>query len=143
MNNGTKKYILISVILPLAIGGFFYYLFCPEVLFVKKLDAVLKNGFHICGRVHFDGVGRLIRNYLPDLLWAYALAAVIYLFIDNNARAAMWSVLGALLIGAFMEILQKAGVAPGTFDYWDMVVECIGAVLGATIIKILWRKGKK
>lgn len=132
---GNIKKIILFLVLPLAIGGVLYYFFCPEVFFVKKMDSLFNINIHL---TVFDSLSkpiRFVRNYFFDLLWAYALAGVICLFCDNNAHAVWGSIVGATLLGAAMEILQLIGVAPGTFDFWDIFVECLGAMAGVLIIK--------
>lgn len=134
------KRIILCVVLPLVVGGLLYYIFFPEVIFVKKLDSITNIDMHIILPGLFSKPLRIFRNYFFDLLWAYALACVIYLFIENNARANIWSICGATMLGALLEMLQLFGVTLGTFDIWDIIVECGGAVAGVIIIKTTRRK---
>ncbi len=127
--------IIVCVVLPLVVGGLLYYIFCPEVIFVKKLDSFANINAHVKMSGALAKPLRIFRNYFFDLLWAYALASMIYLFIENNARAGIWSICGATLFGALLEVFQLFGVSLGTFDFWDIFIECGGAVAGVIIIK--------
>ena len=42
----SKKKGLIMVLFPLLLGSIIYYLFCPGVAFVKKIDAIVGVGIH-------------------------------------------------------------------------------------------------
>ncbi len=127
--------IAVCVVLPLAVGGLLYYLFCPDVIFVKKIDSVTNINMHVKVSGALAKPLQIFRNYFFDLLWAYALASMIYLFIENNAHAGIWSICGATLLGALLEVLQLLGVSMGTFDFLDIIIECGGAVAGVIIIK--------
>ena len=69
-----------------------------------------------------------IRNFLGDISWAYALTFTIgYIWLTPGGR--MIPVFGIVTIFEIgIEVLQKVGIIPGTFDWWDIFLEiCITA----------------
>ena len=41
------KLCILNVILPLLAGFIHYYLFCPDVILIAKIDSILKVKYHI------------------------------------------------------------------------------------------------
>jgi hypothetical protein len=89
--------VLSNVILPVAAGGVIYR--C------------------LSGR---GGMEKLIRNYLPDGLWAYALLSCV-LIIWNRKVHRVWVLISALSAVLF-EYGQYTGVLAGTGDWLDVAV---------------------
>ena len=76
----------------------------------------------------------ILRNYLPDFLWAYSLTWALKLF--------NWSGLNNLQIFYFSfitsvayEIAQKLDIFDGTFDPMDIIVYCFGILLAYLLFK--------
>ena len=67
--------------------------------------------------------GRLVRNYLPDGLWAYSLLSCI-LIIWNRKPHWVW-ILGAVISALLFEYGQYSGVLPGTGDWLDVATYLI------------------
>ena len=42
-----RRWMLLGVIIPLLVGMMIYYLFFPEVIFVKTIDRLLGISFHV------------------------------------------------------------------------------------------------
>lgn len=136
----TKKNSLIIfsisfVAFPIIIGAVLYYLFCPNVWFVKLID----TWFGELNRtsIEYDTVPflKFIRNYLFDFIWAFAMTNAIFIILNNNAKPIRICLTISVILGITMEILQLLGIAEGTFDIWDIVTEGLGSVLGAIVIK--------
>ncbi len=127
--------LIFHVILPLFAGGLLYYLFCPDISFVRWLDARLGGGVHFYTLFPANRAVLWVRYYLFDILWAYALTHVCHLIFDNNAHSYLWCIAVTTLFGAMMEAGQLIGLARGTFDCFDIVWESVGAIIAALIIK--------
>ncbi len=143
MKIGRKKlFSLISVIAPLIMGGIFYYIFCPEVYFVKIIDNCINLNMHITSEVCENMWFRILRNHLFDYLWAYAFTNALFLVFDNNNKGILGSCICSVLVGSVLEGLQLVGMVSGTFDIRDILFEMLGAITATFIIKIIRRKGK-
>lgn len=135
MNRKTKVVFVLNCIVPLTIGAIVYYLFSPEVIFVKQVDEIIGCRMHLNLLFHDNIVLQAIRFYVLDMLWAYALVFAIEFIIGNNT-ANLKTVFGvAFLFSTTMEILQLTTLAKGTFDVWDIICEFVAEVIAVFIIK--------
>lgn len=126
----------LNITTPLLFGCLFYYIFWPDVLFVHFLDLLLESDYHILlddtGSVSF----RLLRNYLLDFLWAYALTFSIFILYGSNTAATLKTIfLIAFCFSAILEILQCTSFVPGTFDVLDILTEIFGIASAVFIIR--------
>ena len=64
------------------------------------------------------GFQRIINNYLPDGLWAYALISAILIIWQRKVHL-VWVITSFILFILF-EILQYYHIAQGTGDCWDI-----------------------
>lgn len=124
---------LVTIIIPLLIGGIFYYIFCPDVWFVKIVDYYTNLNLHIQYDIYKNIFVAFLRNYLLDYLWAYAFANALYLICDTDGLIV--SCILSILIGAFWEMSQFIGIVNGTFDVLDIIFEILGALSAIFIIK--------
>ena len=137
-----KKYgigfYLLNICVPLIAGGIIYYLFFPEVFFVKALDMLLPGrGIHIVVDTD-DGLARILRYYLFDIIWAYSLTVLICRMTIGEVKNG-WPVLAGLVIfEVFMESIQLMPCVYGTFDVCDIAAEIIVSIL---VIKYYYTKG--
>jgi hypothetical protein len=135
MKNNKKMGLLLNIMIPIFLGAVIYYLYSPDVLFVRRFDSVIGLEYHEKIWVMDNLIFKFIRNYFLDMLWAYALVIALFFVIGNNAA----SVLKILFIGfsftIILEILQITPVAEGTFDFCDIVVEFLAEVVAVLIIK--------
>ncbi|MBR5799981.1 MAG: hypothetical protein IKY23_07940 [Lachnospiraceae bacterium] len=74
---------------------------------------------------------RVLRNYLPDMLWGYALVFALFQIVGNNAADTKKVMVISFLFSAFMELLQLSSSVKGTFDVLD-----IGAMLVAEVFAV-------
>lgn len=124
-----------NCLLALIIGALIYYFFSPEVIFVKKIDKIIRSGLHFELSLHDNWILKFIRFYVLDMLWAYALVFALKLIMGNNT-ANLKRVFGvAFILSATMEILQLTPLAEGTFDMWDIICEFVAEVIAVFIIK--------
>ena len=81
------------------------------------------------------GLARLVRYYMSDILWAYALVFALYLAVGSNAARVKTAFVIAVVFSAVMEVIQLSPVIPGTFDVIDILVEATAEAIAALIIK--------
>ncbi len=119
---------------PIIVGALSYCLVSPDVIFVKKMDAMIGGMVNI----HITPINnvffRIIRNYFPDMLWGYSLVFVLFYIIGNNAVKIEKIFLMAFSFSAAMEIIQIAPLVQGTFDILDIGVEFLAEIMAAIII---------
>ncbi|MGN0320491.1 MAG: hypothetical protein ACI4D1_06235 [Lachnospira sp.] len=131
----TKKEVFINIILPIMTGAVIYYIISPDVVFVQRIDAFIGTGMHAGEQAARNAVTVLIRNYLPDILWAYALTFSILFATGNNAAHLRGIFLTAASFSTVMEILQLTPLVKGTFDVADIIVEVVAELVAVFIIK--------
>ena len=95
MNVGKRSDILLNTILPLLLG-----------IGVYRADGMV-------------ALPSLVRNYLPDGLWAYAFLSTILLIWDRTINIA-WTV-AAFLLAIGYEGAQYDHLIPGTGDIFDVI----------------------
>lgn len=121
-----------NVVIPILAGSLFYYITSPDVIFVKNIDRIMGTGLYVGVENTFV---RIVRSYVPDMLWAYALVFSL-VAVTGNRTADVWKM--SALAGAFsiiMEVLQLTGCIRGTFDVMDIIVEIIAELMAVFIIK--------
>ena len=116
------------------ISAIFYYLVSPDVIFVKKIDAIIGGVINIHISPIDNVIFKLIRNYFLDMMWGYALVFTLYYIIGDNA-VKIGRILGlAFIFSAAMEIIQMAPLIQGTFDIFDIGAEFLAEAIAAFII---------
>ena len=129
-----KEFILLNVIAPVLIGAILYYLFFPDAVFVRLIDNLLGSSYHI--PVNVDNILiKLIRFYLLDFLWAYALMSAVILIFKNDSRVFMI----ILIFEIVLELIQLLPSIRGTFDVCDIGIEILASIL---VIKLSRRRFK-
>ena len=130
-----KEFILLNVIAPVLIGAILYYLFFPEAVFVRLIDNLLGSSYHI--PVNVDNILiKLIRFYLLDFLWAYALMSTVILIFKNDSRVFVI----ILIFEIVLELIQLLPSIRGTFDVCDIGIEILASIF---VIKLSRRRFKK
>lgn len=125
------------VIAPLIIAGVLYYIFFPEVAFVRFIDRSTDLYLHIS--LPENNAVRIIRNYLFDAVWAVAFASSLYIMISDNMTVIRIFIIAALF-ESVMEFVQIIPLIQGTFDPVDIVIEIIASAL---VLVYLYRRRKK
>ncbi len=129
-----KEFILLNVIAPVLIGAILYYLFFPEAVFVRLIDNLLGSSYHI--PVNVDNILiKLIRFYLLDFLWAYALMSAVILIFKNDSRVFVI----ILIFEIVLELIQLLPSIRGTFDVCDIGIEILASIF---VIKLSRRRFK-
>lgn len=133
LNNRISKVLFLRIIIPVMIGTVLYFYFCPDVIFVGVVDDFLKTVFHkTISRT--DSLPWIIRFYLFDFLWSYSFAGVMCFFFDIED-----SLIPCIAIpvgfGIILEILQGVGIAAGTADVFDTIVEMAGVITAIIMIR--------
>lgn len=121
-----------NVVIPILAGSLLYYITSPDVIFVKNIDRLIGIDLHVSMENTFVII---MRSYLPDMLWAYALVFSL-VAVTGNRTADVWKM--SVFAGVFstiMEILQLTGYVRGTFDVMDIIVEIIAELMAVFIIK--------
>lgn len=131
----------LNIVFPLLAGFIFYYLFCPDVIAIEKIDTILKIKYHV-QISNTNLIIRFMRFYLLDALWAYALTHCLFVILGNTLVALKESVAISIIMSFTMELLQLFHAVAGTFDIYDIAVETV-AVFIASIIIIQHLKGEK
>ena len=83
-------YAIFTIVLPLGLGVGLCLFLCPDVWFIKIWMKFI--GTHR-QRIQYGYIGRFIRNYLLDFLWAYALANSVWLIDGENKQPIFFNVL--------------------------------------------------
>jgi len=85
--------------------------------------------------IYFFPTNYLLRNYLPDGLWAYALTSLV-LIIWSRQTNLFWLTMIFLCFLIF-EFLQQIEIIKGTSDVVDIITYIIFAIFALTINKFL------
>ena len=129
-----KKAVLLNVIVPILLGAVIYYIFSPEVIFVKKIDEILGINWHIEVE-QVNEIWKFIRNHFLDMLWSYALVFALFYILDNDAAKLKVALIISFMTSCIMEMLQLFSIARGTFDLWDITWMLVAQGIAAFIIK--------
>ncbi len=129
-----KKWFVFMVLLPLILGGAFYYFFCPDVYFVSLIDKVTGLNVHVPLLISRNPFVKILRSYLLDYIWAFAFANMLFLLRLCEKKSRFFILVIPVGVGAVLEILQGMGYITGTFDVIDIFVEVAGAALAYIII---------
>lgn len=136
----VKIITILNIILPIILGGLIYYLYSPEVWFVKIIDNIIGVKIHLnANRGSF--IWDFIRFYLLDMLWAYALVFALFFTMDNNTARLLVIFLLTLSFSCMMEILQLISIVNGTFDIMDIVVMLFAEIIAVFVIKRFLKGG--
>ena len=133
-----KYYIffMVCVLLPLLLGGILYYIFCPNVFFVKCIDSVTGIEVHLRPDMN-NLIMRLVRFYGFDIIWAYSFTNMFFILVSILHNWRNRYILIPTVFVSSIELLQKTDIMHGTFDYIDIVVQIIGSLFAMVIINIL------
>ena len=78
---------------------------------------------------------RVVRNYIFDILWAYAFMSMCYYICCDSKNGAIMSFQIALSCSIILECLQLFPNIRGTFDGIDIICEGMAELLALFIIK--------
>lgn len=135
-----KTIMFLHIMCPIAAGALIYCLVAPDVIFIKKTEDLM--GWAVRMRMFPTGsvLLRLIRNYLPDMMWGYSLVFALFYIIGNNV-ASIWKIFWmAFPFSAAMEMMQKVSFVLGTFDVFDIAAIFLAEIIAACIIYKLYSR---
>ena len=116
-------FFVLNILLSLVIG-LTVYVFCRPDTHVSK---IVHNLLGVSPEVVLpEWVMSFLRNYMADVLWAYALTfTVIYILGSGFLTFAIVAIFEICI-----EVSQKVGIMSGTFDWVDIILEvCISALV--------------
>lgn len=134
----SKVTVAINAIFPIVVGGVIYYLISPDVIFVKKIDSILGNIINIHVALPDNIITMIIRNYLPDMMWGYALVFALFFIMGNNAANISKIFIMTGVFSAILEMLQILPYIYGTFDIFDICVEVLAEAVAVFIIYTIY-----
>lgn len=130
----TKKLYTMNTVWSLTAGAVIYLLFRPRVLFLSWLSVRSP-----LSQLSFPG-DIIVRYYLPDSLWCYALSFSLFRLHLPSARKAIWISLGTFAFGSFWEAMQYINCVPGTGDIFDCVAYGFGSLPALCIYFLIKRR---
>jgi len=83
----------------------------------------------------------LLKNYCADLLWAISFTFVVQSILMIEPPKA-YLLLFTSLLGVVVEVMQLLNILNGTFDFYDILVYFLGALISIFIIKTGGRKNE-
>lgn len=123
----------LNITVPLVAGFYIYLVFRPDSYIVKAVQPLgigFRNNYP-----DFHPFFRFIRNFIPDILWAYSMSfAVFAVLAPPESRTAVPAAI-CICFGILVEFFQKIGLFHGTFDLLDILFEAAAILLSTLIIK--------
>ena len=106
---------IIIIIMSLACGTVFYWLFTPGIYLFEIIGIENNQPIKVSSSIFI-----LVRNFLPDILWAIAINLTAILMASKKFPTFY---IYALIILPFLSvILQYTHLIPGTFDWYDLLI---------------------
>lgn len=129
-----KGIMILHIICPIVIGALVYCMVSPNVIFIKRMEDLIGGSVYMPVFRTDCAFLRLLRNYLPDMMWGYSLVFALFCVAGNNV-ADIWRVFWmAFIFSAVMEAMQKTSFIPGTFDVFGIFAEFLAEVAAIYII---------
>ena len=141
MDKKTYRFYICNICIPLIAGGLLYYLFFPNVSFVRTADSYLP--FTIDRSVFSLPFPGFIRNYAFDLLWAYSLTFSIFLIVRDSPKRSCIVCFLTIPVILFSEVVQLLPCISGTFDPLDITIELIACFIAIKILNVKERHHEK
>jgi hypothetical protein len=134
------SFYLVHTSIALLLGLFIYIVFRPDTYISKYLLGYTHlRTFSNYILVKDNCIILFTRNYLCDILWAYALTFAAWTVGFSRVRREYLSLGGScILFELLVEIMQKFHIISGTFDILDILME-IAATWIALVI-IMWKR---
>ena len=130
---GFPVFFCANIGIPLLLGGLLYWFFRADAFVSVVLRRLLALPAPQAPALP-AGLTRLLTYYAADILWAYSLAFAVTPILGQDRRSlrlGRWICIG---FEALLELLQRFGVLPGTFDVLDIVLEAAAICLAIRII---------
>lgn len=130
-----SSFVILSIILPIIVGGIIYYLFCPNVVFVKTIDAFIGLDLHITITKSSSWIFSFVRNYVLDMLWAYSLIFMLFYILGKQIKDLPIIFFIALVFSSGVEMFQLIPFFEGTFDCYDILAQILAEIIAIVVIK--------
>lgn len=146
MHISTKRntFYIFNILISLVVGLIVYVCYRPDTHVSQIVYNVLGISADCIATIDVLPTWLLLfaRNYLGDISWAYALTFTIcYIWLGTGGR--MIHVFG--IVATFetgIEILQMVDIIPGTFDWWDILVEICITAFSMLLIKTIHKENR-
>lgn len=136
MNVQKKRrliFYILNIIIPLVLGLVLYLSFRRDsyiaILVSKYIYLPISPESLIP-----DGLKAFLRNFVSDILWAYALSFAVVLTIGYSKKRMWFSALICLSFIVTTELFQKIDIFHGTFDVLDILFETLSICLALLFI---------
>jgi len=146
LNKSNRKIIFIFTfcILPIILGGFIYIAFRSTSLLMFEWFSIIGLDVLISKiRYFFLPMKTQIPSWfylsLPDGIWVFSLTSSLAVYWNFDFYKARFWLLFPLLLGVFVEVLQRIGMFPGTFDVLDLIFSTAGFSISLLFFKIKFR----
>jgi hypothetical protein len=102
------------------------------MIFSRIKDSIIQVALPLCLGTFIYLAGAILpipvrlKNYVPDALWAYALASALLIIWDRKPHSG-WLISGVILL-FLVELFQYLRVIPGQADYIDLIVYLLAYV---------------
>lgn len=132
-------FVCIHAILPLILGLLIYIMFRPNTMVARLLIRVIPPLGNISYELGTGWLALLLKNYVCDMLWAYALT-ISLIWYGQMFHQPIWkSCIISVVFAVCMELAQVLPFVVGTFDMIDIVAEMVMVGL-ATWVSILLKR---
>lgn len=137
MRNNTvfskALFFLSNILFPLTAGFTIYLLFQSDVPIVNAFSRFFGISLHSPQSLPV-WMHTIVRNYLPDAFWAYALVFSMVFILGCSKLHCRLAFIISSFISLLTETAQLLALIPGTFDILDTLIEIIAAALALFII---------
>jgi len=133
---------LLAAFLLLLVGGLLYVTFrSDKLLMFRVIDAI---GLGDATASYRSSVNLMLPSWivycLPDALWSASYILLTDLVMRNHSVMTKLATASIIpLVGVVSELLQMAGLMPGTFDFGDIVAYAAPYIIYVLTIKFFER----
>ncbi len=103
-----------TILFLLIAGSCIYWMLSPNIYLFKLMGIKNQNGEIT------TGLTMVIRNFLPDILWAIAINLTAVVMQEKKFPA--FYIYSLIILPFLSEVLQYIGFMPGTFDWYDLII---------------------
>ncbi len=131
---------LTNIFIPLVIGSLIYCIFKPESYVSMMLYGVFNCSSFAIEPNFFTNI---LKNYFCDICWSYSLVFSCALILKKERYCLYISMIINVFLVLFIETCQLTSLISGTFDWNDIILQCLSGLFAAWIIKINKRSTNK
>ena len=133
MKKKTIVTTLLSVVIPIILGAVVYFCFRPDtyISHVAQNAGIPVINLGMSGSV----IAKFLRNFFPDIAWAYALPNALFLAFGGDRKKVVEIAAVTAIMIAVSEILQFCGIISGTGDLVDIILELCSACMAIVLVR--------